>query len=96
MKAQLTTIILTENETLNLSKMTSERGVLQLSIYNDGSVPFVIDDVSQQVIPPRGTFVVESDIPIVNTSFPICFLEKEEEENQIKKVIVRYVVPYCE
>lgn len=88
-KGLLSDFLITQDTDLNLLQITQGKGVIHLSIYNGGTSVLIIDDSTQQEIEPDNVFVVESLIPIVNTSFRLKF---KKENGKVNRVFVRYIV----
>lgn len=89
-KGLLAGFVITQDTTLDFMKMTDNRGVLHLSLKNQGTASLIIDDFSQEEIKPDEMFVVESPVSICNTSFRLKF--RETAAGTEKFVICRYIV----
>ena len=83
-------IVVTGATSLNFMEMSNEQGILHLSIYNSGDTNLIIDDATQQRILPDESFVVESSVALVNTSFRLKFEKNPTNKNNL--AFVRYIV----
>lgn len=84
--------VITQETALNFMELSNQQGILHLTLFNAGDTVLIIDDSTQQEIMPGESFVIESPVAIVNTSFRVRF--KKEKDYKNNRVFMRYIVEY--
>lgn len=85
-KGYLHTQTITSSQMIDFDLETNGKGVRDLTIVNVGQVAF---EVAGLRIQPKETYMVESQIALLNTNFTIEF---DKDKDAIKKAVLSYVV----
>lgn len=80
---------LQDKTAFNLGKISDGRGVYHFTIRNTGKADLIVDDHTQEVIKPGETWMIETDVAIMNDNLKFKF-----SGEGIKDAIARYVVNF--
>lgn len=91
MKGTLVRELVSEDRVFDFDKMSNGLGIRHFSFRNMGDTAVVFDDATREAVLPDETFVIESEIDIVQTVLRIRFDEDDTHRNNA--LAVRYIIP---
>lgn len=89
-KGRLVRLRINEDILFDFNRISKEQGIYYLTVSNKGTSQLYINDATQELILPDEHFVVESDIPIINSEFSVRFEKTSQEQHN--DAIISYIV----